>query len=49
MSYEALAHLFCGGLIGVHMYDRSQRMYGYLGWGLALWELGWFICQKLLA
>lgn len=49
LSYEAFAHLLCGGLIAVHLYDRSQRLYGYLGWGMALWELGWFAVQKALA
>jgi hypothetical protein len=48
MSYEAFAHLLCGGLIGVHLYDRSQKIYGWLGWSLALWELGWFLAQKYL-
>ena len=49
MSYEAFAHLICGGLIGVHLYDRSQRLYGYLGYGLAIWELVWFVIQKSLS
>ncbi len=35
-------------LIAVHLYDRSQKLWGYLGWGLALWELGWFLAQKAL-
>lgn len=48
MSYEAFAHLFCGGLIGVHLYDRTQKLYGYMGWGLAFWELGCFLIQKLM-
>ena len=48
LSYEAFAHLLCGGLIGVHLYDRSQKVYGWLGWGIALWELGWFVVQKAL-
>lgn len=49
MSYEAFAHLLCGGLIAIHLHDRTQRLYGYLGWGLALWELTWFVAQKLLS
>lgn len=48
MTYEALAHLICGGLIAIHLYDRSQKLCGYLGWGIALWELGWFVAQKAL-
>jgi hypothetical protein len=48
LSYEAFAHLFCGALIGIHLYDRSQKLYGYLGWGLAFWELGWFVVQKAI-
>lgn len=46
MSYEAFAHLFCGGLIGIHLYDRSQKLYGFLGWGIAIWELAMFLLQK---
>ena len=46
LSYEAFAHLLCGGLIGVHLYDKSQKLYGLLGWGIAFWELGWFVAQK---
>lgn len=49
MSYEAFAHLLCGGLIGVHLYDRTQKLYGWLGWGLAFWELACFLVQKTLA
>jgi hypothetical protein len=53
-GYEALAHLVVGFLIIVPFYDRKQwlgpsRLYGAIGWALALWELGWFIAQKLLA
>ena len=47
MSYEAFAHLFCGGLIGIHLYDRTQKLYGWLGWSMAFWELGWFVVQKV--
>ena len=50
-SYEAIAHLFVGFLILVPFYDREEKLgpsklYGYTGWGLAFWELGWFIAQK---
>jgi hypothetical protein len=50
-TYEALAHLFVGFLILVPFYDRKQqlgpsKLYGWIGWGLGLWELGWFIMQK---
>jgi hypothetical protein len=50
-AYEALAHLFVGFLILVPFYDRDQelgpsKMYGWIGWALALWELGWFLFQK---
>lgn len=49
MTYEAFAHLLCGGLIAIHLYDRSQKVFGYLGWGLAVWELCWFLVQKVLS
>ena len=50
-TFEALAHLFVGFLILVPFYDRKQelgpsRLYGWLGWILAFWELGWFVFQK---
>jgi len=48
LTYEALAHLVCGGLIAIHMYDHKQKLYGYLGWGLALYELVYFLIQKML-
>lgn len=50
MSYEAFVHLFVGGLIGVSWYDwhdKTATLYGRIGWGLAFWELGWFIVQKV--
>ena len=51
-SYESAAHLVVGFLILVPFYDRAQklgpsRLYGCIGWALALWELGWFLAQKL--
>lgn len=52
MSYEAFAHLFVGGLIGVSWYDWNDKratLYGRIGWALALWELAWFMVQKLHA
>lgn len=53
MSYEAFAHLFVGFLILVRYYDPQQtlgptHLYAWLGWGLSLWELGWFLAQKYL-
>jgi hypothetical protein len=53
MSYEAFAHLFVGFLILVRYYDPQQtlgptHLYSWLGWGLSLWELGWFLAQKYL-
>lgn len=52
-SYEALAHLLVGFLVLVPFYDPEEKLgpsklYGYIGWGLALWELAWFVIQKLL-
>jgi hypothetical protein len=52
-SYEALSHLAVGFMILVPWYDREQKLgpsklYGYVGWGLALWELGWFLVQKFV-
>jgi hypothetical protein len=52
-SYEAVAHLVDGFLILVPVYDWHQelgpsRLYGILGGAFALWELGWFVAQKLL-
>ena len=46
LTYEACAHLLCGGLIAIHLYDRSQKLYGWMGWGIALWELACFVLQK---
>ena len=46
LSYEAFAHLLSGGLIGIHLYDHSQKLYGWLGWGVAFWELFCFVVQK---
>jgi hypothetical protein len=50
-TYETLAHLLVGFLIIVPFYDRQQnlgpsRLYGWIGWSLATWELGWFLVQK---
>lgn len=50
LSYEAFAHLFVGGLIGVSWYDWDSAratLYGRIGWALAAWELGWFVAQKM--
>jgi hypothetical protein len=49
-SFETFAHLFVGGLIGISWYDRKSeiaQLYGWLGWVLSLWELGWWIAQKV--
>jgi len=51
-TYEALAHMFVGFLIIIPFYDGKQalgpsKLYGWIGWGLALWEAGWFAVQKL--
>lgn len=51
-SYEAVAHIIVGFLIIVPFYDRQEKVgpstaYGIIGWALALWELGWFLVQKL--
>ena len=53
-SYEAFAHCVVGFLILVPWYDRRQeigpaKLYGYVGWALAFWELGWFLAQKFTA
>lgn len=50
-EYEAFSHLLVGFLILVPWYDRQQqlgpsKLYGYVGWSLAIWELGWFLVQK---
>ncbi len=48
-SYEALAHMLVGFLIIVPFYDRrafDARTFGWLGWGLALWEAAWFLGEK---
>jgi hypothetical protein len=56
-TYEALAHMLVGFLILVPFYLRhtasetraaDARLYGWLGWSLALWELGWFVAQRFL-
>lgn len=51
-TYEALAHLFVGFLILVPFYDHKDtlgpaRMYGWIGWALAIWEAVWFFFQKM--
>lgn len=53
-TYEALAHLFVGFLILVPFYDSKEqlgpsKLYGWIGWGLAIWEGVWFAVQKLHA
>ena len=50
-TYEALAHMIVGFLILVPFYDPEDELgpstfYGWLGWTLGLWELGWFLVQK---
>lgn len=50
-TFESIAHLFVGFLILVPFYDPEKRlgpskMYGWLGWLLALWEAAWFLIQK---
>lgn len=50
-GYEAIAHLAVGFMILVPWYDRHDRLgparlFGRIGWALALWELGWFLAQK---
>lgn len=49
--YESFAHLFVGFLILVPWYDRKEllgpsKLYGWIGWLLAFWELGWIVVQK---
>lgn len=51
-TFEALAHLLVGFLILVPFYDGKQsagpsKTYGWIGWGLAFWEAGWFAFQKI--
>lgn len=51
-SYEALAHILVGFLIIVPLYDPKNvlgpsRFYGWIGWGLAFWEAGWFAWQRM--
>jgi hypothetical protein len=51
-TYEALAHMLVGFLVLAPFYDRRQqlgpsKLYGWIGWGLAFWELGFFLVQKL--
>ena len=51
LSFEAFVHLFDGFLILVWFYDRKQqlgpsKLYAWLGWSLAFWELGWFIVER---
>ena len=51
MSYEAFAHLFVGGLIGVSWYDKKNAtaaLYGAIGWSLVIFELLMFLWQKFL-
>ncbi len=50
-TYEALSHLLVGFLILVPFYDREEilgpsKLYGWVGWGLAIWEGIWFAVQK---
>ena len=53
-AYIAHAHLFAGALLGIGLYDWKQRLgpsrfYFWLAWGLALYELAWYLAQKHLA
>jgi hypothetical protein len=50
-SYEAFAHILVGFLIIVPFYDRKaalgpSKLFGWIGWGLAIWEGVWFAVQK---
>lgn len=50
-TYEALAHLLAGFLIGVPFYDRREilgpsRLYGMLGWAISVFELVYFLIAK---
>jgi len=50
-SFEALAHLIVGFMIGVSFYDRRNQLQdaqfcGWLGWFAAFWELGLFLGEK---
>ncbi len=52
-TYEALAHLFVGFLILVPFYDKLEqlgpsKLYGYIGWALAIYEGVFFAVQKYL-
>jgi hypothetical protein len=53
LSYEALAHMIVGFLIGVAWYDKKQtvgpsKLYSKLGWGLATFELLMFLGQYIM-
>jgi hypothetical protein len=53
-AYIANAHLFAGFLIGVRIYDWKGRLgptrfYWWIGWGLAFYELAFYLVQKHLA
>lgn len=47
-TYETIAHLVVGFLIFVPFYESSERarMFGWMGWFIAIWEGGWFAVQK---
>lgn len=50
-AYIANAHLVCGFMIGSRIYDWKgklgpTRLYWYLGWGLAFYELFFYLIQK---
>jgi hypothetical protein len=50
-TYEAFAHLFVGFLVIVPFYDSKQtlgpsKLYGWIGWALAFFELGYWLVQK---
>lgn len=52
-TYEAITHMLVGFLLIVRWYDPHEKIgpsdfYWRLGWGLAFWELVWFIAQKAL-
>lgn len=53
-AYIANAHLFAGALLGIGIYDWKgklgpTRFYFWLAWGLAIYELIWYLVQKHLA
>lgn len=45
-TYEAIAHLFVGGLFGAWLMDRCQWVWLCLALGVSLLELVMFLIQK---